>query len=300
MKKAFVIVIVIFLTVFTGFFISLAYSQCVVGEKIKYAEEINDPRTKSTEETIKTINLLNNMSLKEEQLEVIIRHAREIEQTRKDAYAQFSLSAGKMYRLERRIQQQVESGRTVLDKDLADEYTKMKRQRDRLFFRLNDKIKEGIGATEAVMGKFQLLAIDAYIPCIIPIVKDGFIGGVGKVPVFTSFLMRSRKIRAERYEIDKERLINSKIEDLKSKLCPCKKLYDAAVVREEMAKSLEQARNLDDVDFKLRVDKMSEELEQKIILEGPELSRQDKIQRFLLSGRSIPVLEEKLRRKRKQ
>ena len=298
MKKA--LIIGIFVAAIPVFFTKPAYSQRVVGEKIKYAQEVKDSRTESLEEEIKTVNLLNNLNLKKEQLEAIIRHARDIEQTRKGAYAELSRFAGRMYRLERKIQKEVESGRTVLEDDLVKEYSKILGRRDLLFFRINDKIKDGIRATEAMMEEFQLLALDEYIPRIIPIVKDDFIGGIGKCRLFMCFLRKGRKIPGKKYEIDKEKYISQDIEVLKNRLALGKELCDEAIVREEIAKSLEQARNLDDVDFKLQEKKMAEELAQKIILEEPGLSRQKKIQRFLLSSQSIPILEKKLRRERPQ
>lgn len=203
-----------------------------------------------------------------------------------------------MYRLERNIHKEVESGRTVLEHDLAEGYCKILGRRDQLFFSINNKIKEGISATEAEMEEFQLLALDAYVPCIIPIVKDNFIGGVGKCNLFACFLKMGRKIPGKRYGIEKEEYVNHRIEVLKSRLSPCQELCDESVAREEITKSLEQARNLDDVDYNLQERKMSEELVKKIILEEPGLSRQEKIQRFLLSSRSIPILEKRLKSKK--
>jgi hypothetical protein len=300
MKKAFIMAILG--AAFSGFFIIPAYPQCVVqraNEKIKYTEETPDDRVKSIQEAIKNVNLLNSLNLKKEQLVSIIRYAQDIEKISKDTSAQFvRLYAKKLYRVEQKIRQQVENGRTVLDKDVAAEYDKIKKLNVLLFYRRNNKMRDGISAVEKLLEDFQLLALDAYIPCVVPIVQDGFIGGVGKAISFTDFLRHGRKIPEKNYEILREKLISLEIENWKSLLLSCKELYDESIAREEMLKSLEQVRKLDDVDFKLQVDKIAEELAQKIVLEEPEISRQVKIQRFLLSGQSIPILKKRLEGKK--
>jgi hypothetical protein len=54
---------------------------------------------------------------------------------------------------------------------------------------------------------------------------------------------------------------------------------------------------MDDLEFKLKLNELAEDLNRKIILDEPELTRQERIQKYLLSHKSIPVLEKRLRQK---
>jgi|GEM_PF-2391787 len=277
-------------------FIHPALAQSKSEEKIKNIAEIRDDRTKVLEEEIKTVNLLNNLNLSKEQLEYIILQAKEIGATRKKVYSEFNRYSGRMFGLEERVKRQVESGRVFLDKPVADEYRRMKKECDLLFYRLNNRVKEGIRSVEAKLENFQLVALDKYIPCIIPIVSDSFIGGADKSVSWGRFLERSRAIPAERYEVERDRHISARITEVKDSLSPCKKLCPDDIAREEIDRAINQARDMDEVDFKLKVNMLADELCQKIILEEPEISCQDKIQRFLLSESNIPVLEKRLKR----
>jgi len=289
--------------VFNSVFIIMALSirpapaQSNPEEKIKNVEEIRDSRTRSVEEEIKTVNLLNNLNLNKDQLEYVIRQTQGIEATRKQVYAGFKRYSGKMLDLEEQIKRQVEDERIFLDNDLVNEYRQVKKECDLLFFKLNNRIKEGIRSVEANLKDFQLVALDNYIPCVVPIVRESLIGGSDKAIFLTSIFMIARVIPAERYEIEKDQYISARISELKKNIVPCKKLCPDNIAREEISRAIDQMRAMDEVDFQLKVNAMAEELGQKIILQEPEISRQDKIQRFLLSAKNIPVLEKRLRRK---
>jgi hypothetical protein len=275
------------------------YSQCLAGEKIKYAEEVRNAGISSIEEEIKTVNLLNNLGLGKEQLEFILLQAKEIEQTRRAVYSEFDRYAGEMRQVETKIDRQVDSGRTTLDKKVEIGYYKVKKQCDALFYKLNGRILGGIKAVEGQLKDFQLVALDGYVPCIIPLVGDNFIGGKNKSARLGYILFLARVIPEEKFKLTKESFVESKIAELKTSLPTCKKLCDENIAREEILKSVQRARQMDEADFKLLGDKLALELEQKIILVEPDLSRQEKIQRFLLSRQSIPILEKRLRQKNK-
>jgi hypothetical protein len=280
-----------YLVICLGFIIRPVCAQSVVEEKIKYVGEIRDLLTKTAEEEVKTINLLNNLNLRKAQLEFIISQAKEIETTREQVYSEFEQYAERLLDSELRIKSQVETGRVFPDQELVKEYREVKKDCDALFYRLNNRVKEGIYAVEGKMEDFQLVALDKYVPCILPIIRDSFIGGVDKAAFLVSVLKVARQIPEERFEIEKDQYIAVKIAEIKNKLATCKRLCPGNTARMEIAKAILVVRKMDDVDFKARINELAEELSEKIILEEPEISRQDKIQRFLLSAASIPVLE---------
>ncbi|MDD5079345.1 MAG: hypothetical protein PHH68_03355 [Candidatus Omnitrophica bacterium] len=285
------------LVIYALIFIPPAYSQESRNDKIKHIPDIRDAQTRSLEEEIIVINLLNNLDLTRDQLEFIIRQAREIEGTRSQVYAEFSRYSSQMRAIGRKIKRQVEAKRVYPDKELVDACIQKIRRSNVLFFRLNGRIKEGIAAVEERLKDFQLVALDKYIPCIIPIVTDTFIGGVDGamylVPIFAS----ARMIPAARYADEKYGYIAAKIEELQDNMPTCKKLYPDDIVREEISRAIDSVRQMDDVEFKLKVNSLAEELNRKIVLDEPELSRQERIQKYLLSRKSIPVLEKRLKNK---
>jgi hypothetical protein len=294
----FVFKVINFLIIFTVFFAYSGYSQCSVREKIKNVPEIGNPRILELEEEIKTVNLLNSLNLREAQLEFIIGKAREMEQTRKEIYAEFDRYSAEMFRIETKIKRQVETGRVSLDKDLRDQYNRIKKKNDLLFYRHSNKMKEAVKAIEGKLESFQLAAADKYEPCVPPILVGSFIGAADKSFALAPILLLAKKIPAEKYEVEKNPFVTRWMQEIKGSLYPCNKLCEDDMSSVEFLKSMDKARQMDDADFKLRMNDMANELWAKIILEEPELSLQEKIQRFLLSKKSIPMLEKRLSSKK--
>jgi len=294
----FAAVILNFLVISLALFISQGHAQSNLDDKIKHIPDIRDQQTRALEEEIIVINLLNNLDLTREQLEFIIRQARGIEETHRRVYAEFSRYSSQMRAIENKIKQQVEAKRVYPDKELVDGCIQKIRQSNVLFFRLNNRIKDGIKSVEAQLKDFQLVALDKYIPCIIPIVTDSFIGGVDGAMYLAPIFTGARMIPAERYAAAKYGYIEAKIEELKDNMPTCKKLYPDDIARKEISSAIDLARRMDDLEFKLKLNNLAEELNRKIIMDEPELTRQERIQRYLLSRKSIPVLEKRLRQSR--
>jgi hypothetical protein len=288
-------VILNFLVISLAIFIHQGYPQSNPDDKIKNTPDIRDQKTGDLEKEIIIINLLNSLDLTRGQLEFIIRQGKEIEETRRQGYAEFDKYSSQMLAIETKIKQQVEAKRVYPDKDLVDACIQKIRQSNELFFRLNGRIKVGIKAVENRLDNFQLVALEQYIPCIIPIVTNSFIGGVDGAMYLAPILTLARQIPAERYTAQKAGYITHRIEELKDNMPTCKKLYPDAIAREEISTAIDRARQMDDLEFKLKLNSLAEELNRKIIMDEPELNRSERIQKYLLSKRSIPVLEKRLR-----
>ena len=300
--------------IFTVFFMQPEYSQCLRAEMGYFVEEKRDPRARKVEEEVGTINLLNNLDLSKDQMGFIIAKAKELERISKDLYKDYRKYCNKMFQCEKMIKRQVESGRTALEfyaeegclktKEYCSlfyaerEYLKNKKQCNVLYYELNDIIKEFVKTVEDRLKDFQLVALDKYFPCIVPYASDYFIGGANKSMNIGLIVMGARSWPAERYASEKETFVAKNIAALKTMFCPCQRLREDSIVREEMLKTMEQIRKLDDADFWLNMGKIGLELEEKISLKDPELSRQEKIYKFLLSKQSIPILEKRSRQKK--
>jgi hypothetical protein len=287
----------IFLLISAIFFCQPGFSQSPSPEKLKNTDDVRDPQTRALEEEIILINFLNSLNLRKEQLEFIIRQASEIEETRREVYAEFSRFAGDMRRVERKIKQQVESGKLVVAEQDLVQYRKLNKKSHLLFYRLNDKIKEAIKAVEGKLEDFQLIALDKYFPAIIPMLEGRFIGGNDLSLCLGQILSFSRKIPEKDYEKQKKDFVDKWTALISADLSPNKKLGEKELVKKEFLKSMEKARMMDDVDFSLHMRDLAVDLGPKVTLEVPGKSRQEKIQKFLLSKQSIPVLQKRLKGK---
>jgi hypothetical protein len=163
---------------------------------------------------------------------------------------------------------------------------------------LNDKIKEAIKVVEADLEDFQLIAVDKYFPTIIPMLEGRFIGGNDISLCLGQILSFAREVPIKNYENQKSDFVDKWTAIIAADLSPNKKLGRKDVVKNEFFKSMEKARQMDDADFQLHMRELAVELSPKIMLEEPGRSRQEKIQKFLLSKQNTPVLKKRLKGQR--
>lgn len=257
------------------------------------AQEDAFREVKELRDDIQIINLLNNLSLRPNQMELILQKA-------KEAKAIYDLTEEKIdsYKSEMTgsiaaIKEEVEEGKVIVEKESAAEFHRLKEEIEELIRRSHKKI-EGIAAeVESNLEEFQLLALDGYQPCIIPIVTDGRVGqadsskGVGRI------LEKVRYAPSVRYEQMKEELAQRIIEKVKHKLPPRIEL-DENQARVKILEVFEKVRSMEDAEFSVQKDKIAEELESKILPEKPQIERSEKIMKFLLADNVIPILEDRL------
>lgn len=254
----------------------------------KEADELRKLRT-----DIQIINLLNGLDLRKEQIEFIIQQARLAEDIRNSAYQETLAYKSQMLNSCEAIKQQVNSGRVVVEKENALAFHEAKEKFESIARDASAQIDKIAKEVEAKLEEFQLLVLDDYKPCIIPIVNKGRIGqsdaGVG----ITKVLERAKGSPEAAYAWKKDEFVERILDRIETKF-PLGVEMDKTKTRAEINNVLEEARSMDDVDFQVKKTSIAEELGAKILPKERVLSRKDKIKSFLLTKNVIDILQEKL------
>jgi len=254
------------------------------------SEEISGMR-----KDIQIINLLNNMDLRKEQMEFILNKAKEVGQIKKDAAKAIysnNHDKGSVYSA---IKEEVNCGRVSIDKYNANKLRELKNTDESVLRQAYEKIEAAALGVENNLEEFQLVALDGYKPCIIPIMKEGRIGQAEKAKGVIKILEKVKDVSQTQYYQFKDAFIERIMEKIRAKVAP------GAILKEEIRMQIENTfariRGMDAADFLLKKDALAEELLNSIMPAKKEMTRSAKIKQFLLSDRIIPILEERLEKK---
>jgi hypothetical protein len=191
------------------------------------------------------------------------------------------------------IKQEVASGRVTVEKEDKGSYSKLKHEVEKISQELEAKSDTLAGEIEGQLQQYQLMALDNYKTCIVPIMSKGRIGQADADVGITKMLEEVKAAPEPKYSRLKERLIQRLLGKAKEKAKPGATL-DETKIRADIIEAFEGARIMDDVDFQLQKSSIAEELSNKILPKKAAPSRKDKIKRFLLSENIIPILNERL------
>lgn len=248
---------------------------------------------KNIREDIVIINLLNNLDLKKEQMEFILQKAKAIEAIEKSALNKIAVSVPRMLDACGAIKKEVESGRVTVEKEEARDFTETKHGMEDIIKNRDTQIETKAEETEEILEDFQLIALDNYKPCIIPIMKDGRIGQSSGSKSIVKTLERVKNIPELRYAANKNEIINRLLERIKEK-APSLRI-DEEKAREKILNVFGEIRTMDEVTFQIQKTSLAEELHKALLPEPPAMSRIAKIKKFLLSKNSIGILERRLK-----
>ncbi len=260
-----------------------------IGPLRAYAEE-ESTEISSMKTDIQTINLLNGLDLTKEQRDFIVSRALEVKDLRKaesDEVAAYKADTLKAYGA---IKTTVASGRVTVEKDDAKKFTEVKDKVESITRGTQVKIDGIADGVEAKLEKFQLLALDGYKPCIIPIISQG---RIGQAEDNTPLLKTLEKIEAApdaKYSRMKDKAAEKIVNEVKKKT-PAGVQVDEAAVKTEILGTFEAARSMDKADFLIKKESIAQELNCKIFPAATPLSRKQKIKRFLLSENIIDILK---------
>lgn len=272
----------------------LAISVILTAKSI-FAQADELRQVKGLRDDIQIINLLNNLSLRPKQVEFILQKAREAKAIRDAAEVKVNSHKSEMTGAILAIKEEVGDGKVTIEQENAQTFHRLTEEIEGLMKQSYRKQENIAGEVEDNLEEFQLLALDSYKPCIIPIISDGRIGQVDGSNGISKALERVRDIPQVRYEQIKDELAERIIEKAKSKLPPRVEL-DEAQTRAMIFEAFEKARSMQDAEFSVQKDNIAAGLENRILPEKPHMERSDKIIQFLLTDNAIPILEERLSR----
>jgi hypothetical protein len=106
-------------------------------------------------------------------------------------------------------------------------------------------------------------------------------------------LERVKAAGETKYTQRRDILVNRILERVKEK-APRGFTVEEPKARTEIVETFERIRNMDGIDFQIKKESIAQELRDKIFPKNIEISRKDKINRFLLSGNVINILQKRL------
>ncbi|HHT9155720.1 MAG TPA: hypothetical protein ACFYD5_07895 [Candidatus Tripitaka sp. YC43] len=254
-------------------------------------------------EDINLLNLLNGLNLTDEQSSRVMNlaaEARAIKQGRLEENAQLLNEFKETLAI-------LKEG--IMDKNWRPD-PEIEKKAGQLNHRLKELKEEGFTRLQALEGEAkgvltpgQLAIIEDYKPCLIPpkdLKSPTRAGQAFDTAPVEKFLTRVRSIPAERYARARDILTEEFLDRLEKHLGP---LPDKTAKREEVLRVIEQARTMTDEEFALEKEDMASKLAPKPEA-GPRQGQRpafgfhgqgmDKVGRFLLNERIIPILEKRL------
>jgi hypothetical protein len=244
-------------------------------------------------EDIRIINLLNNLDLRDEQMEAIIKGAEEVKAIRDESRNKIYLRSSDMKAACEEIKGQVAARKVILDEQTAKNFREIKDEMEKMEKNVYSRIDEVALRVEGSLEQFQLNALDSYKPCIVPIVSKGRIGQADSGAGITKLFERVKELPEEKYEKRKEHFVYNLLEAMKKKL-PIGSQPDETNLRSKILVTLNKVRAMSDVDFQLKKEEIAEDFHNSMLPNKKEMPRKDKIKKLLLCENIIPILKERL------
>jgi len=267
---------------------------CFIIPTLVFSQEKDLQVIRETKEDIKIINLLNSLDLRKKQIEFIIQKAQEAEVVRKNASGRLASYSSELADIYNNIKQEVSSGKVTVDKQTAKKFRMSKKETEQQVHNSYSEIDAIAKSIEDNLEQFQLLALDGYKPCIIPVMTQGRIGQADKSQAIIKILERVKDIPQSRYVIVKDIFADRILERVKLKIPPFIKI-DESTVKTNILSAFDEIRGMQDLDFRLKKKDLAEKLHDEIMPEKREATRLQKIRKFLLSEKVISILEERLK-----
>ena len=252
---------------------------------------------KSIKEEIQIINLLNNLDLRQGQIEFIIQKATEAKAIREDIHDKLSANKSRLVESYDAIKEEVSQGRVNLNAKEKRDFHKVQRETEEAISQAYDKIDAIAAVVEGRLESFQLVALDNYKACVIPIMQEGRIGQSDSPTGLVKILEKIKDMPDERYIKKKDILVKRMTDQI------TKKKYmgirvDETEIKSRILKIFDKARNMSEVDFMINKESLAKQLKEDIIPARKTASRTDKIKKFLLSDKIIPILEDRLSKRK--
>ncbi len=248
-------------------------------------------------EDIRIINLLNNLDLRDEQMESIIRGAEEVKAVRDESRNKIYYRSSDMKATCEEIKGQVAVGKVILDEQTAKNFREIKDEMEEMEKNAYSRIDEIALRVERSLEQFQLNALDSYKPCIVPIVSKGRIGQADPGAGITKLLERVKKLPEEKYKERKGNFVDNLLEATKKKF-PAGSQPDETSLRSKILLTLNKVRTMSDADFQLKKEEIAEDFHDSMLPNKKEMPRKDKIKKLLLCENIIPILKERLNTKK--
>jgi hypothetical protein len=263
------------------------------GLSFAQSQEKDLQEVKEVKEDIQIINLLNGLDLNKEQMEFIINKAQEAQAIRNEISSRINACKSEMVKTYAAIKEEVATGRVTVQEEEKKAHAKLKHDIEKMGNSLKEKTDALAQEIGAKLEQFQLIALDNYKACIVPIMTKGRIGQSDADTATVKILERVKTAPDAKYIRVKNKFLERLIDKVKEKAPPGFQI-DEAKIRSDITEAFDKIRNMDDVDFQIDKTSIAQNLNDKIFPPQSPMSRNDKIKKFLLSENVMPILEDRL------
>jgi hypothetical protein len=246
-------------------------------------------------------NLVNGLYLSPQQMTQMLTTLRKVEGIRGEYRAKAISQARQMEEILTRVRETVARDEEI-DGELAREFRRAKKGLQDLKEEFHGSMMPYRDEMEGVLNENQRALIDEFRPCVIPPRDTGDSARIGQASGDTRmgerFLTRIRQMDEKIYGRRRPFIIDRHIERVERHVGL---FSDEEREKEEMrvADIFEKARDLSDVDFEAQKGNLARELKEphEKAMQGRHRRRKgdmDKLGRFLLDPKLIPILEKRL------
>jgi hypothetical protein len=246
-------------------------------------------------------NLVNGLYLSPEQMTQMLAILRKVDGIRGEYRAKAISQARQMEEILKRIRETVARGEEI-DGELVREFHGAKKGLEDLKEESHGSMKPYRDEMEGILNENQRALIDEFRPCVIPSRDTGASARIGQASGDTRmgerFLTRIRQMDEKIYGRRKAFIIDRHIERVERHVGVLS-AEERAEEEGRVASIFEKARGLSDVDFEAQKGNLARELKgpHEKAMQSRHRRRKgdmDKLGRFLLDPKLIPILEKRL------
>ena len=257
----------------------------------------NLEKTEGLRREIRLINLLNGLDLTPEQMTLIKEKAEASRRLVEDSRSFFAARQKEFEGILEEIRKSRLENQDV-SPNLAQRFHALDLELKKEKLGLDEKLRGFAGDIEKNLAGHQIYALDKFVPCIIPPKGESRIGQAVDVRGIAGRLARLRSVPDRLYEQRRNQIIERNVEEIKAKAGPAVGRDGGEDMSEKIGNFYDKVRGLDEVDFEIQKEKLTEEFANIVKPKPAPLNMTKKIEAFLLSPEAIPILEERIQRAR--
>jgi len=274
------------------FIIVFLLINCTFLQRALGRSDIESVHLSKVKKEIQLLNLINGLELNEEQVELIIKKAKEAAEIREEYKKVKQETETEFVSVLQDLRENLLQGK-VVSSDLKTKVLKSNKLIKELKENCNKSITDLAVSIKNKLYGHQLYSLEQYVSCLIPPEEAGRIGQVKDSKGIERLLNRARNMREPLFEKKKEMFVQQGIEIIR------KRSPKGSVIEEENEKNrilsiIKEARTLNDIDFALQKTELAQTIISEYELPKLPTDISVKIEKLFLQPEIILLLQEEL------
>jgi len=246
-------------------------------------------QVKELKQKIILYNLINGIYLDKEQIEFFLKEARKVNAFQGKIKEELEEKEEEEKEILAVLKEEAKKEVFQPPSSLVSRLRRIKVEKAKIYKEFDAFVEEEAEKIKKILRREQVYLLENFKPCLIPPQGPSRIGESSDKKGRLNFLTRVRKMPSETYRIKKEEIIQKFIERYRL-FHPHLEEEKIDKLREELEKIMEEARDMEDVEFSLKRNSFVERLK-SVERKGKVIKVEKKIKRLLLNPHLIPVLE---------